>query len=87
MRGWSLVNRYFLCQEKEESIDHLLIHCVNTRVIWHLLFSLFGVEWLLLYSIKNTLLGWHSSFVGKKWKKRVASYSLMFTMNNLERKK
>ena len=34
-----------------------------------LLFSLFGVTWVLSYSVKETLLGWHGSFVGKACKK------------------
>ena len=32
-RGWTLANRCFLCYAEEESIDHILIHCTNARVI------------------------------------------------------
>ena len=56
-RGWSLANRCFLCHVKEESINHLLVHCVKTRVMWELLFALFRVSWVLPSSIKETLLG------------------------------
>ncbi|RVW30290.1 hypothetical protein CK203_098815 [Vitis vinifera] len=31
-RGWALANRCFMCLEKEETIDHLLLHCSKTRV-------------------------------------------------------
>ena len=36
-RGWTLANRCFLCLVKEESIDHILIHCSKARVLWDLL--------------------------------------------------
>ena len=38
-RGWSLENRCFLCLAIEVSINHILIHCTKTRVlfvlVWH----------------------------------------------------
>ena len=50
-------------------MDHLLLHCVMTRALWNLLFSLFGVEWVLSSIVKEALLGWHGAFVGKIRKK------------------
>ena len=50
-------------------IDHILIHCDKTRVVWHLLFSLFGVSWVLPSSERELLLSWHRSSVGRKRKK------------------
>ena len=41
-RGWALPNRCYLCGATEESINHLLIHCTKARVLWDLLFNLFG---------------------------------------------
>ena len=67
-RGWALANRCFLCHEKEEIIDHLLLHCTKTRVLWELFFTLIRVSWVLPSSVKETLLSWHDSFVGKKHK-------------------
>ena len=67
-RGWALVNRCYLCQRHEESIDHILLHCVKTKTLWALLFSMFGVLWVLPATVKETLLGWNGSFVGKKRK-------------------
>ena len=67
-RGWALANRCFLCQMFEESIDHLLLHCEKTRKVWMFLLSLFGVSWVFSFLVKETLLGWRGSFVGKKRK-------------------
>ena len=32
-RGFSLANRCHLCLEDEETMEHLLLHCVKTRVL------------------------------------------------------
>ena len=69
MRGSSLANMCFLCQFELETVDHLLLHCVKTRVLWNLLFSLFGMSWTLSCTVKETLLGWNGEFVGKGRKK------------------
>ena len=68
-RGFSLANRCFLCLSEEETVDHLLLHCVKTRVLWNLLFSLFGISWTLSCTVKATLLGWNEVFVGKRRKR------------------
>ena len=46
-RVWFLANKCFLYQNNEESIDHILVCCAKTRVLWLLLFVLFGVSWML----------------------------------------
>ena len=48
--------------------NHVLIHCPKAAMIWHLIFALFGVHWVLPNSIKETILGWNDTFVGKKRK-------------------
>ena len=42
-RGHFLVNKCFICLFEVETVDHLLPHCAKTRIMWNLLFSLFGV--------------------------------------------
>ncbi|RVW58324.1 Regulator of telomere elongation helicase 1 [Vitis vinifera] len=68
-RGWNLANRCFLCCAEEETINHILVHCSKARVLWDLLFSLFGVNWVLPLVVRDTLLGWFASFVDKKRRK------------------
>ena len=68
-RGWAIANKCFLCCAEEESINHIIIHCSKARVLWELVFVLFGVMWVLPYSARDTLLGWHGSFVGKRHRK------------------
>ncbi|KAL6342404.1 hypothetical protein AAG906_009077 [Vitis piasezkii] len=55
-RGWNLANRCFLCCAEEETINHILVHCSKARVLWDLMFSLFGVNWVLLLMVRDTLL-------------------------------
>ncbi|RVX11584.1 LINE-1 retrotransposable element ORF2 protein [Vitis vinifera] len=68
-RGRCLANRCFLCCEEEKSIDHILIQCSKARVLWELLFALFGVTWVLPYSVRDTLSGWSGFNMGKKRRK------------------
>ena len=42
-RGWTLVNKCFLCKGEEESCDHIIFHCSKASLLWQLVFSLFGV--------------------------------------------
>ena len=82
-----MANRCFLCHTCEESIDHLLIHCEKTREVWMLFLSFFGVSWVFPLSVKETLLGWRGSFVGKKRKAGVAIGTVMFVLGYMEGQK
>ena len=42
-RGMTFANRCFLCEEDEEFIDHLLIHCKGAKMLWNLFLSIVGV--------------------------------------------
>ncbi|RVW69946.1 Transposon TX1 uncharacterized 149 kDa protein [Vitis vinifera] len=57
-RGWSLANRCFLCCDDEETINHILIHCPKSKVLWNLMFMMFKVNWVLQLTVKDNLLGW-----------------------------
>ena len=73
-----MAKRCFLCLKEEEFVDHIPLHCARTRVLWHLLFSLLGVSWVLPSSVREALLGWHGSFMRKKRKKAPATPLCLF---------
>ena len=37
-RGMTFANRCFMCEEEEETIDHLLIHCKSAKMLWDFFF-------------------------------------------------
>ncbi|RVW16892.1 Phosphatidylinositol 4-kinase alpha 1 [Vitis vinifera] len=41
-RGWQLPNRCYLCSCEEETVNHILLHCRVVRVLWEIVFVLFG---------------------------------------------
>ena len=57
------------CEEDEETIDHLLIHCKRAKMLWNLLLSIVGTSWVFPHSVLHTLLAWQGAAVGKKCKK------------------
>ena len=67
-RGRALVNRCFLCEEYEENINHLLVHCKKARMLWDLFLSIVGTSWVFLDSVIQTLLAWQGARMGKKHK-------------------
>ena len=68
-RGWQLPNQCFLSGSEEENVNHLLIHCTVARVLWEIVLGLFGAQWVFPETVKEVLLSWKGSFVGKKRKK------------------
>ena len=56
-------------------------------MIWHLIFVLFGVHWVLPNSIKETILCWNGTFVGKKRKKGMECSPFMPILDFMEGKK
>ena len=65
-RGWSLVNRCSLCKDREESANHILIHCDRRRQLWTMLLTTFGLVWVFPASVRNLLLEWKFKGLGKK---------------------
>ena len=68
-RGMAFANRCFLCEEDEETIDHLLIHCKSEKMLWDLFLSIVGISWVFPLPVLHTLLAWQGVAVEKKRKK------------------
>ena len=68
-RGIPLVNMCCLCEENEETIDHLLIHCSRAKILWDLLLAITGFHWVFPRSVRQLLLVWQSVSVGKNGKR------------------
>ena len=66
--GRALTNRFFLCEEDEETIEHLLIHCIKARMLWDLFLLIVGSSWVFPHSVLHTLLAWQGASVGKNAK-------------------
>ena len=58
-----------MCCVEEETINHIFVHCSKAKNLWDLVFSLFGVNWVLPFTVRDTLLSWYVSFKDKKYRK------------------
>lgn len=45
-------------------------HCVKMMILWQLMFCLFGLCWVLSSSVREILLGWYNSLIGKNRKRK-----------------
>ena len=52
-RGWQLPNRCYLCG------------CA----LWDIIFAIVGAHWIFPKTVKDAIISWRDSFVGKKRKK------------------
>ncbi|RVW21264.1 hypothetical protein CK203_108104 [Vitis vinifera] len=68
-RGWQIPNQCYLCGSDEENVNHLLIHCTVASVLWGMVLSLFGAQWVFSETVKEVIISWKGSFVGKKRKR------------------
>ena len=65
-RGMSFANKCFMCEEEEETIDHLLIHCKFAKMLWDLFLSIVRISWVFSHSVLHTLLAWQGAAVTTK---------------------
>ena len=67
-RGIPLANRYFLCEDVEETIDHLLIHCSRAKRLWDLFLSIVDSNWVFPLTVRQSLLAWQGANASRKCK-------------------
>ena len=47
-----------MCKVDGESVDHLFLHCALARELWTMVFSLFGMHWVMPRRIVDVLACW-----------------------------
>jgi hypothetical protein len=52
-RGMIVVNRCWLCELDGESMDHLLLHCRVANALRNVIFSQFGLYWVMPGSVRE----------------------------------
>ena len=82
-RGVAFANSCFMCEEDEETIYHLLIHCKSAKMLWDLFLTMVGISWVFPHSVLHTLLAWQGGAVGKKRKKNMVSSSLVHILGSM----
>ena len=43
-RGRPLASRCYLCENEKETIDHLLVHCQQARLLWEIILATVGMS-------------------------------------------
>lgn len=64
-RGFLLANRCYLCEEDQESVEHLFLHCRISRQCWDLFLSICGISWAIPNSIRGLLECWQGQRIQK----------------------
>ena len=83
-RGWHLPNHSYLRGCDEESAHHILLHCLVVSHLWVLFLSFVGLSRVFPKMVKEALLSWKCSFVGKKKKKHVEICSALHLLDSVE---
>ena len=47
-----------MCKRNGESVDHLLIHCSIASDLWSMVFTLFGIHWVMAKKVVDLLAYW-----------------------------
>jgi hypothetical protein len=47
-----------MCKDHGESVNHLLLHCSVAQELWELIFSMFGVAWVMPRGVVDLLSCW-----------------------------
>ena len=81
-RGRALANKCFLCGV-EEIIDHILHPCLMARMPWDLFLAIVGASWVFPFSVRETLLSWIGSLVGKRRRRMWTAAPLCIFLDNL----
>lgn len=65
-KGETPCDRHPLCDEDEETLNHIMLQCRKAQKLVALLFANFGVTWVNHSSVKDMLIGWQGFCTRKK---------------------
>ena len=80
-RGKALANRFYICEENEETIEHLLVHCKKVKMLWDLFLLIVGTSWVL----HSTIMARSNS--GEKIKKKMVGSPPLLILDFMAGKK
>ena len=83
LRRWLLYYEVIWDESIEVRIRFLSLYAISkVQSLWHLIFALFGVQWVMHSTIRGVLLSWCGISVGKKRKKawKAAPLCLFWTI-------
>ena len=52
----------YMCKRNGESVDYLLLHCCIAWELWSSVFCLFGIQWVMLYTVLELFEVWQGKF-------------------------
>ena len=47
-----------MCKSSGESVNHLLLHCPLAQDLWNLVFTLFGISWVMPRGVEDLFACW-----------------------------
>ena len=51
----------YLYENEEETIEHLLVHCQQARMLWEIILAIVGIVWVFPFSVRQSLLSWQGA--------------------------
>ena len=76
-RGWEYWIDGICAKEMKKQLI-IFLHCSKAVMLWHIVYALFGIEWVMHYTVRETLLGWYGSFIGETRKKKAWRVAPLF---------
>lgn len=67
--GLMFPNQCSMRKGEEWSLNHFLLYCSKVRILWLLVYSLFGRAWLMHSLARGNFLIWHGSVLGRRQKR------------------
>ena len=54
-----------MCKEEEETTNHLILFYGKAKMLWNLIYSIFGVQWVMHSSIRKS--AWKAALLSLMW--------------------